>query len=240
MLDMSVTFDNVHKTLRQKNKKTVVFEAASANFGADKISGILANPGTGKTTAAQLMTGKLRPDLGRVRRSSLISFPVGGGGVFNGMLTGRENLAFLCRIFGFDPKPIIRFVLDFTELGKTIDKQFKLYTRDERTKLMFASSYGIPFDTYIVDESLIGGRGGFRGTCEELALERMKSAGFIIFSSSPNVLKKYCSDFFVIDRLNLHQVASVEEAVALLGEAQLRDGDGYTELVADGGDANEI
>lgn len=237
---MSVTFLNVHKTLRQKNKKTKVLEAASPHFAADKISGILANPGTGKSTAAQLMTGKLKPDLGHVRRSSLVSFPVGGSGVFNGMLTGRENLAFLCRVFGFDPKPIIRFVVEFTELGKTIDKQFKLYSRDERTKLMFASSYSIPFDTYIVDESLIGGRGTFRGICEELAMERMKSSGFIILSSSPKVLQKYCSDFFVIDRLNLNPVASLEEAILLLGEAQLRDGDGYMELVADGGDTNEL
>jgi capsular polysaccharide transport system ATP-binding protein len=237
---MAVTFDNVHKVLRQKNKKTVVFEAACVSFGSDKISGILANPGTGKTTASQLVTGKLRPDLGSVRRSSLVSFPVGGGGVFNGMLTGRENLAFLCRVFGFDPRPIIRFVVEFAELGNVIDKQFKFYNRDERTKLMFASSYGIPFDTYIVDESLIGGRGKFRGTCEELALERMRSAGFIIFSSSPKVIQKYCSDFFIIDRLKLHQVASIDDAISLLGESQLRDGEGYTELVADGGDANEI
>lgn len=237
---MSITFHNVHKTLRQKNKKTNVFEAAHVEFAPDRISGILAPPGAGKTTAAGLTTGKLRPDLGRVSRTSLISFPVASGGVFNGLLTGRENLAFLCRVFGFDPRPIIRFVVDFTDLGKAIDKPLKLYTRDERTKLMFASCYAIPFDIYVVDESIVGGKPKFRAQCEALVRERMKSAGFIIYSSSPRLLQKYCNEHYVIDRLGLHSVPSIDAAVAVIGETQLRDGDGSTDAVDDNGDVNEL
>lgn len=235
---MSITFHNVHKTLKQKRKKTNVFEAAHVAFSADRISGILAPPGSGKTTAAQLTTGKLYPDRGRVHRESLVSFPVGSGGIFNSLLTGRENLAFLCRVFGFDPRTIIRFVVDFTELGKTIDKPLRLYNRDERTKLMFASCYAIPFDVYVVDEAIIGGRGKFRDRCEELVRERMQTAGFIIFSSSPRVLRKYCNTHYMIDKLGLHSVESLDAAVAYIGEKQLRDGDEYTDAVADGGDAS--
>lgn len=233
---MSITFHNVHKTLKQKRKKTLVFEAAHVSFPADKISGILASPGTGKTTAALLTTGKLYPDRGRVRRESLVSFTVGGNGIFNAQLTGRENLAFLCRVFGFDPRTIIRFVNDFTELGKTLDKPLRLYNRDERTRLMFSSCYAIPFDLYVVDESIIGGRGEFRDRCEQLVRERMQTAGFIIFSSSPKVLKKYCNTHYMIDKLGLHAVSSIDAAVAQLGERHLRDGDEYTDAVADGGD----
>ena len=175
-------------------------------------TGILAPPRSGKTVVANLMTGKLRPDTGRVRRSSMVSFPVASGGVFNGALTGRENLAFLCRVFGFDPVPIIRFVLDFTEIGKSIDKPFKHLNRDERTKLLFTSCYAIPFETYIVDESIIGGRGAFRARCEELVADRMQSAGFLMVTSSPTLLKKYCNDFYIIDDFRLHEVHSAEEA----------------------------
>lgn len=220
---MAITFNNVHKTLRQKHKKTKVFQDAHATFEADKIIGVLASAGTGKTTAAHLATGKLRPDLGRVHRSSLVSFPVGGGGVFNGLLTGRENLAFLCRVFGFDPRPIIKFVIDFADLGRVIDKPFRLYNRDERTRLMFTSCYAIPFDTYIVDESMIGGRGQFRESCEKLARERMETAGFVIFSSSSSLLRKYCNEFYVIEDLSLHKVASLDEAVAKVGDGEIRE-----------------
>ncbi|MDI6837771.1 MAG: hypothetical protein QMD99_18950 [Rhizobiaceae bacterium] len=237
---MSITFNNVHKTLRQKRKKTAVFEGANVTFDAGKISGVLAPPGSGKTTAARLVTGKLRPDFGRVQRSSLVSFPVGAGGVFNGLLSGRENLAFLCRIFGFDPRPIIRFVVEYSDLGEAIDKPLKFYNRDERTKLLFTSCYAIPFDTYIVDDTIIGGRGQYRDKCEALLKERMDTAGFVIFSSSPTLLRKYCDAFYVIDNMGIHGVASADDAISVIGEAQLRDGDGYTETASEGGDVYDL
>lgn len=233
---MTISFTNVHKTLRQTTLRTKVLEGADAEFASDRLTGVLAPPGSGKTTLANLMTGRLRADVGRVRRSSLVSFPVAFVGVFNYALTGRENLAFLCRVFGFDPVPIIRFVVDFTEIGKGIDKPVKSLSRDERTKLLFTSSYAIPFETYIVDESLIGGRGSFRTRCEELVLERMQSAGFLILTSSPNLIRKYCKDTFVIDRFKILEMNSVDEAESLLGAERLREGNGELELV---GDADE-
>jgi len=230
---LSISFTNVHKTLRQKTSRTKVLEGADAEFIGDRLTGVLASPGSGKTTLANLTTGKLRADIGRVRRSSLVSFPVASGGVFNGALTGRENLAFLCRVFGFDPVPIIRFVVDFTEIGKAIDKPFKDLNRDERTKLLFTSCYAIPFETYIVDESLIGGRGSFRARCEELVTERMQSAGFLILTSSPSLVRKYCNDVFIVDKFKILEVDSVDEAETLLGADRLRAGNGELELVGD-------
>jgi capsular polysaccharide transport system ATP-binding protein len=230
---LTISFTDVHKTLRRKTLRTKVLEGADAEFAGDRLIGILAPPGSGKTTLARLMTGKLRADSGQVRRSSLVSFPVASGGIFNGALTGRENLAFLCRVFGFDPIPIIRFVVDFTEIGKNIDKPFNSLNRDERTRLQFTSCYAIPFETYIVDESLIGGRGSFRARCEELVLERMQSAGFLILSSSPGVIRKYCSDVFVINRFKILEMASVDEAASLLGADRLRDGSGELDHVGE-------
>jgi len=230
---LTISFTNVHKTLRRKNSRTKVLQGADAEFAPDRLTGILAPPGSGKTTIANLMTGKLRADIGRVRRSSLVSFPVASGGIFNGALTGRENLAFLCRVFGFDPVPIIRFVVDFTEIGKAIDKPFKDLNRDERTKLMFTSCYAIPFETYIADESLIGGRGSFRARCEELVLERMQSAGFILLTSSPSLIRKYCNDVFIIDNLKILEMNSIEESELWFGTDRLREGNGELELVGE-------
>jgi len=237
---LTISFTNVHKTLRQKTSRTKVLEGADAEFAPDRLTGILAPPGSGKTTIANLTTGKLRADIGRVRRSSLVSFPVASGGVFNGALTGRENLAFLCRVFGFDPVPIIRFVVDFTEIGKAIDKPFKNLNRDERTKLLFTSCYAIPFETYIVDESLIGGRGSFRARCEELVLERMQSAGFLVLTSSPNLVKKYCNDVFIVDNFKILEMDSVEEAEGWFGTDRLRDGNGELELVGESEENNTL
>jgi capsular polysaccharide transport system ATP-binding protein len=238
---VSITFTNVHKTLRQKNEKTKVFEDVNVEFAGDRITGILAPPGSGKSTAVQLTTGKIRPDIGRVRRESLASFPVAGGGVFNGALTGRENLAFLCRVFGFDPVPIIRFIVDFAELGKAIDKPVKLLNRDERTRLFFTSCYAIPFETYIIDETLIGGRGTFRDRCVELVEERMQTSGFLIFTSSPLILRRYCNAFCTIDRLKITPMETADDAIASIGEERLKYGAEEVEgLDATADDTSEV
>ncbi|OLP59209.1 hypothetical protein BJF93_04735 [Xaviernesmea oryzae] len=233
---MSIIFSHVHKTLRRKTERTTVLTDASAEFAADQLTGVLAPPGSGKSTLASLCTGKLNADRGRIKRTSLISFPVAGGGIFNGLLTARENLAFLCRVFGFDPVPIIRFIIDFAEVGKAIDKPFNMLNRDERTRIMFTAVYAIPFEIYIVDGTLVGGRASFRERCEELIAERMRNCGFLMISSSPSLLAKYCNSFWVLDNQALHPAETIWAAQDRLGPERLREGDGYAEGIEGGAD----
>lgn len=229
---MSIVFSGVHKTLRQKARKTTVLEGVDAVFESDRITGVLAAPGSGKSTLISLASGRLRPDRGSVRRSSNISFPVGGGGVFHGLLTARENIAFLCRVAGFDPQPIMKFIIEFGDLKKAIDRQFNTLNRDERTKVLFTSVYAIPYEYYLVDDVIIGGRGSFREKCKSLVEERMKTTGFLIATSSPTVLKTYCQDFAVLNEGVVTGVESREDAENLLA-GRLKDGDGTAETAAD-------
>lgn len=230
---MSIIFSDVYKTLRQKNRKTSAIEGVDATFEGDKVTGVLAPPGGGKSTLIALASGKLRPDKGRVKRSSNISFPVGGGGVFNGLLTARENIAFLCRVAGFDPRPIIKFVIEFGDLQKAIDRPFKTLNRDERTKVLFTSVYAVPYDFYLVDEVIVGGRGSFREKCRTLVEERMKTSGFLIATSSLAVMKTFCTDFAVLDRGTVATVEDSDMAVQLIGKSRLKDGDGSADHASD-------
>jgi capsular polysaccharide transport system ATP-binding protein len=230
---MSIVFSGVHKALRQKTRKTSTLEGVDVKFEGDKITGVLAAPGAGKSTLIALASGKLRPDRGRVSRSSNVSFPVAGGGVFNGLLTARENVAFLCRVAGFDPRPIIKFIIDFTELNAAMDRQFKSLNRDERTKILFTSVYAIPYDLYLVDEVIIGGRGAFRDQCKTLVEGRMQTAGFLIATSSAAVLKTYCESFAVLNQGTVTMVDSQDAAEQAVGRDRLKNGDGSSEHASD-------
>lgn len=236
---MTISFSNVHKGLRRKRERTQVFSGATATFSSDKISGVLFPPDSGKTTLISLATGKLKPDAGHIRVSSSISFPIAGGSVFNRLLTPRENIAFLCRVAGFDPKPIIRFIREFTEIGDAFDKQMSALNRDERTKILFTTAYAIPYDMYLADESLIGGRGSFRAKCTDLVLERMSDSGFLIATSSATVLKKYCNAFFIMSNQVITEFETADEAVDAIGLDRLRDGDGGVDI-AEGTDGDAL
>ena len=67
----------------------------------------------------------------------------------------------------------------------------------------------------------------------------MRSAGFLIVTSSPTLLRKYCNDFFIIDEFKIQEVNSAEEAENWFGKDKLKDGIGELEHVADG-DENDI
>ncbi|MFB2551230.1 hypothetical protein [Ensifer soli] len=238
---MGIEFVNVGKTLREKKRKTKVFEEASALFDAGRVSGVLGASSSGKSTLVNLAISKLLPDAGRVRRSALISFPVAGGGVFNGSLSARENIAFLCRVFGHDPVPILRFIRDFAEVSKEVtEKPFGALTREQRTRLMFTTSYAIPFDLYIADSAVVGGTGAFREQCEELVRERMKQSGFLIVTSTPRLLSNFCNAFFVIENHRIVEVESAEAAKARLGDAKLTDGEGAVDELVETGENDYI
>jgi len=238
-----IVFDRVSTTLHKPRRHTVVLDRCSVTFPTDRVVGLLAHPRTGKSTVLQLSSGAIEPERGRVRRSGIMSFPVGTASPYNAQLTLRENLVFICRLNGFDPKPVIAFVADFANLGAVLDRKFGAIEKDHRAEFLYSASYAMPFDIYAVDDNLVAGSTDFRARLDELARERMESAGFVIATSAPQVLKKYCTAFFVLKDHTIVEVGSPDEAVAHLGPRPKRgagadneDGDGEDDAPAAEGD----
>ena len=75
-------------------------QASAPIFESGHNFGILGVNGAGKSTLIRLLAGSELPDRGRVRRYARVSFPLGFGGTFHGALSGRENVAFIARIYG--------------------------------------------------------------------------------------------------------------------------------------------
>lgn len=222
-----ISFENVSMTLHKPRRKTVVFEACSVALPTDRSVGVFGHPGAGKTTLLQLANGALDPDRGRVRRTGLVSATVASASAYSMSLTVRENMVFICRLFGFDPKPVIAFIEDFTVIGRNLDRPFAMLERDLRAEFLFTASYAMPFDVYCVDENPVGGRPAFREELEALVAERRRSAGFLICTSSPNVLRKYCDAFYILKDRTVREVASAAEAIETLGPApRARNADG--------------
>jgi capsular polysaccharide transport system ATP-binding protein len=95
-----------------------VLEDASVDFPSGHNFGILGANGTGKSTLIRLMAGSEMPDRGTIRRDVRVSFPLGFGGTFHGSLSGRENVAFIARIYDASVGQTIRYVEEFAELGQ--------------------------------------------------------------------------------------------------------------------------
>jgi capsular polysaccharide transport system ATP-binding protein len=85
--------------------------------------------GAGKSTLIRLLAGSEMPDRGTVRREARVSFPLGFGGTFHGALSGRENVAFVARVYGAAVRRTTLFVEEFAELGE----YFRYYGAEDQT-----------------------------------------------------------------------------------------------------------
>ncbi len=187
-----IRLEHVSKAYRTRNGRKIVLDDANATFEAGHNFGILGVNGAGKSTLIRLLAGSELPDRGAVRRSGRVSFPLGFGGTFHGALSGRENAAFIARIYGAAMRPTIGYVEDFAELGEYFDMPVNTYSAGMRARLAFAACLAIDFDLYLIDEVTEVGDQRFRRKCAEAFRARMAHSDIILVTHNPQTLRQYC------------------------------------------------
>src|SRR5579863_5132331 len=131
-----IALDAVSKTYRtRQGGRRVVLDRVSVEFPDSCNVGVLGANGAGKSTLIRLLSGSEMPDRGRIRRDGRVSFPLGYGGTFHGALSGRENVAFIARVYGAALKRTLRFVEDFAELAEYFDMPVNTYSAGMRARL---------------------------------------------------------------------------------------------------------
>jgi capsular polysaccharide transport system ATP-binding protein len=175
--------------------------------------GILGGRGSGKSTLIKLLTGATQPDSGRVIRRCHVSFPIGSSGPMQGRMTGRQNLAFLARLYGVDVDDFCRFVARMSELGPMLEHPFSTYSGERRTRFLFSLVYGLPFDIYVSDGLLLGGESWFRARCEELLHARLRTAGLVLATTNPTLIRRYVSVAGLLAQGTLRLFNTPDEAI---------------------------
>jgi capsular polysaccharide transport system ATP-binding protein len=187
-----IRLDHVSKAYRTRGGRRIVLDDASATFEAGHNIGILGVNGAGKSTLIRLIAGSEQPDRGHVHRSARVSFPLGFGGTFHGTLSGRENAAFIARIYGAPRRATIDFIADFAELGEYFTMPVNTYSAGMRARLTFAACLAIDFDVYLIDEVTEVGDRRFRHKCAAAFRARMTHADIILASHNPQTVRQYC------------------------------------------------
>jgi capsular polysaccharide transport system ATP-binding protein len=159
--------------------------------------GILGRNGAGKSTLIRLISGAEPPTSGRIERHMSVSWPLAFTGGFHGKMTGADNLRFICRIYGVDFEPRLKFVQDFAELEEYLYEPIANYSSGMRARLAFAVSMTIDFDCYLMDEVMAAGDQRFRERCRVELFEKRADKAMIIVSHSHRYLKGNCHRFLL-------------------------------------------
>lgn len=188
-----IALEAVSKTYRtRQGGRRIVLDRVSAEFPDGCNVGVLGANGAGKSTLVRLLAGSEMPDRGRIRRDRRVSFPLGYGGTFHGALSGRENVAFIARIYGAGLHRTIDYVADFAELGGYFDMPVNTYSAGMRARLAFGACLALEFDTYLIDEVTEIGDERFRRKCAVAFRERMRCSDIVLVTHNTRTIRQYC------------------------------------------------
>ncbi len=205
---------NLTKEYPLGRKKKKVLNNITATIRPGRNLGILGQNGAGKSTMLRLIGGAELPTSGQVKRSGRVSWPIGFGGGFNGSLTGRENLNFICRIYDIPISSVVDFVEDFSGLGEYMHMPISSYSSGMKAKLAFGLSMAINFDFYLIDEVTAVGDKNFRKKAKEEFDKRKDHSTLLVVSHSIGTIRKHCEDVAVLHNGNLQFFDDMEEGIA--------------------------
>jgi len=211
-----ITLENVSKTYSTNNGVKSVLSNVSIKIPTEKNIAILGLNGSGKSTLLRMLGGIDYPTRGRIYSDKSFSWPMGLSGGFQGGMTGRHNVKFICRIHGKDDTDIakaINFVEDFSELGDYFDMPIKSYSSGMKSRLGFGLSLFFDFDYLLIDEALSVGDKNFKKKSKAALMNKIKSSHVILVSHSMPTLVDLCDVAIYLHDGHLTYFDNVEEAI---------------------------
>ena len=207
-----IRIDNLSKRYDTRFGPLTVLDRVNFTLQRGRNVGILGRNGAGKSTLIRLLSGAERPSAGRIHRGMSVSWPLAFGGAFQSHLTGLDNLRFVCRVYGVDHKPLLRFVEDFTELGVYFREPVSHYSQGMVTRLAFALSMAIEFDCFLIDEAMVVGDARFHERCHVELFQKRRDRAFVLVTHDAKVIKLYCERACVLHQGRLLDFPSVDAA----------------------------
>lgn len=211
-----IEFDNVSKSFWTGTQRKVILDRVSFRVELGNSLGILAPNGTGKTTLINMMAGLEKPDEGRIRRTSRISFPLGFMGGIVSRHSARENCRFIARLYSLDPDYVEAFCRWLTDIGEYFDNPVGTYSQGMRSRFMFALLLSLDFDIYLIDEGMPNTTDvDFNRRAGRVLSERLEKTTVVIVSHRPATLQRFARTAAVLRNGKLHLFDSLEEAKEL-------------------------
>lgn len=207
-----ISLRNVTKSYPGSKGLRTVLNRISQDFPPGENVGILGRNGAGKSTLMRIISGGEMPDSGNVARTAKVSWPLGFACGFSNKLTGKDNLRFVCRLYGENYKKVSEYVADFAELGEYMDMPISSYSSGMRAKLTFGISMAFQFDYYLIDELTAVGDAVFRKKSDAVFRERSKRATLLVVSHNMQTIKNLCSKMLVLHQGDLMNFASNDDA----------------------------
>lgn len=208
---------NITKSYLTPNGRRYILRNLSLVIPTGKNIALIGRNGAGKTTLMNLLGGAEIPDSGAIVSDQSLSWPVGLAGGFQGSMTGRDNIKFVCRVYGATGDAMrekIRYVQDFAEIGDWIDEPVKTYSSGMRSRVAFGLSMAFDFDYYLIDEVMSVGDAHFRRKCAEVFQAKREHSRIVLVTHNMNEVRALCDTVLHVRDGGIQIYQDVEQGIA--------------------------
>ncbi|SFM27336.1 teichoic acid transport system ATP-binding protein [Gracilibacillus orientalis] len=215
----SIAIKYLSKKEKKKQASKQTWPLRNINFTGYKgeVLGIVGSNGSGKTTLCKALTGILHADEGNLKVNGKVSalFSLGMG--FNKELTGRENVYLNGMMLGIGKAKIDHFfgeILEFSNLGKFIDRPMKTYSSGMKARLGFSVAAHLEPEILILDEALNTGDRAFSQKASKKIRELLKQAKMVIIvTHSHRYAKNNCDRLIWLEQGEVRAIGDPEEVL---------------------------
>lgn len=200
-----------------------VFRNLNFHFPEDASIGLMGRNGAGKSTLMRIIAGVEVPDQGHVRTDKTMSWRVGLGGGFQGTLSPRDNVRFVCRLFSSSPEETrakVRYVEEFAEIGKFFDLPMKSLSSGMRGRVTFGLSLAFEFDYYLIDEGMAAGDPIFRKKAQAAFEQHISKGKLILVSHNPKDIQNLCDVVVILENGQATLYNDVKEGLEIYQNMQ--------------------
>lgn len=177
--------------------------------------GVLGRNGSGKTTLLRLLSGIFPASSGHLRSDGRVTSFLDMTFGIEPELTGREAVILRSRLLGNSKRLAesrLEEIIEFSELGPSIDRPTRTYSSGMFLRLAFSISTFFQPEILIMDEWLSVGDKNFRRKAEERLQEIVQQTEILVVAShSRHLIEKSCSRAVIMEEGRVHAEGSSAE-----------------------------
>jgi capsular polysaccharide transport system ATP-binding protein len=212
---------NVTKYYEVQNGVRYILNDVSLTIPSRTNVAVIGSNGAGKSTFLRLIGGAEPANSGSILTDSDVSWPLGLASGFQGLLTGRQNIVFVCNINGLnrsETRQVIRLVSEFAEIGEYFDMPVNTFSSGMRARLGFGLSMAFRFDVYLIDELTSVGDTNFKKKAKAAFAKISRDASLIFVSHSVHTLRDTCQSAIFLRDGRADYYPDLEEGIAHYAE----------------------
>jgi capsular polysaccharide transport system ATP-binding protein len=209
-----IVFDQVSQFSKDPaSRGRPILSSVDLVIPADRRVALLGHPFEHTRTVIDLVAGVIAPSSGRVIRKAHVSFPAGETRAFIPEISVRGNVQHIARLYAADHQAVTRYVEEVMGIGADFDKPYASLARDLRRILSHIVAYSIPFQVYVLTETIRGGSGGLNDVARDLLKARMETSGLIAPTRDMGFVEEFCDSAIVLRNDKLFAFDKIDDAV---------------------------